>query len=53
MKTEHYMRKYAKPTSEIVELQDDTTLLNGSPVSGSNSINDWEDGGTTEDEIDM
>lgn len=51
MKIEHYRRKYAKPTSEIVELQDDTTLLNGSPISGRNSINDWEEGDTNDDEI--
>ena len=53
MKTEHYRRKYAKPTSKIVELRHKTMLLQASNVSGSNSINDWEDGGTTEDEIDM
>ncbi len=42
-----------KPTSKIVELRHNTMLLQASYVKGSNSINPWEDGETTDEEIYM
>ena len=47
-------KKYLKPTMEVVQLQHQSCILAGSDRVGSNaSINNWGDGGTTDDEVEM
>ena len=46
-------KKYEKPTMQVVKLQQRTQLLAGSSVGATNSIDNWGDGGTTNDEIFM
>ena len=49
-------KDYKKPTMKVVELQYRTMLLQASPnenVTPKSSIDDWQDGGTTNDEITM
>ncbi|MBQ3804233.1 MAG: hypothetical protein II844_00305 [Prevotella sp.] len=43
--------EYRRPTIDTVSLQCLMQMLQSSPVSTSSKINDWEDGGTEEDEI--
>ena len=47
-------KDYERPTMKVVQLQQRTHLLQTSdPVGSKASINDWNDGGTTNDEIYM
>ena len=46
-------KDYERPTMKVVELRHRTMLLSGSPVGTKSSINDWNDGDTTNDEIIM
>ena len=50
------MRKklYERPTMRVVEIQQRGLLMvSGDPVQGGNSINNWGDGGTTDEDIYM
>ncbi|MBR1414430.1 MAG: hypothetical protein IJ570_01015 [Prevotella sp.] len=49
------MRKklYEKPRMKVVILQQHGMLMQSDPVQGSNSINDWGNGGTTNEDIYM
>lgn len=44
---------YEKPTMKVVELQHKTTLLAGSGVGATNTIKEWDNGGTTTEDIYM
>ena len=46
-------KDYRKPTMKVVELQHRTMLLQASPVDTKSTINDWGDGGSTNDDIYM
>ena len=46
-------KDYERPTMKVVELQHRTTLLQSSPVGAKNSIDNWNDGGTTSEDIYM
>ena len=46
-------KEYRKPTMNVVELQHRTMLLQASPVGTKSTINDWGDGGTTDEDIYM
>ena len=47
-------KDYHKPTMQVVELRQRTMLLHASdPVGSKSVIEDWNDGGTTNDEIYM
>ena len=46
-------KDYEKPTMQVVELQHRTMLLQASPVGTKSTINDWGDGGSTNDDIYM
>lgn len=52
MKTEQ-KRHYERPTMRVVELQQHAHLLAGSGVGATNSIYEWGDGGTTNEDIYM
>ena len=50
------MRKklYERPTMRVVEIrQRGLLMVSGDPVQGGNSINDWGNGGTTDEDIYM
>ena len=46
-------KKYGKPSMKVHELKHKTMLLQGSPVGARSAIDDWINGGTTEDDIYM
>ena len=46
-------KDYEKPTMKVVLLQHTKMLMTSDPVDSKASINDWNDGGTTNDEIYM
>ena len=49
-------KDYQEPTMKVVQLRHRTKLMSGSPndtVSPTSVIDDWQDGGTTNDEIIM
>jgi hypothetical protein len=47
-------KKYGRPVMRVVELQYQSRILVGSdPVGSKASINDWDDGDTTDEEIYM
>ena len=47
-------KDYERPRMRVVEIQQRGLLMvSGDPVRGGNSINDWGDGGTNNEEIYM
>lgn len=50
-------KQYQEPATMVVELQHKTQLLQASgepePVRGGSRINNWKDGGTTDEDIYM
>ncbi|MBQ3300633.1 MAG: hypothetical protein IJH04_00510 [Eggerthellaceae bacterium] len=47
-------KDYERPTMRVVEIQQRGMLMvSGDPVRGGNSINNWGDGGTTDEDIYM
>ena len=46
-------KDYRKPTMQVVELQHRTRLLHASSVGAKSAIDDWNDGGTTNEDIYM
>ena len=46
-------KEYRRPQMRVVEIQQRGLLMTSDPVRGGNSINDWKDGGTTDDDIYM
>ena len=46
-------KDYEKPAMRVVELQHRTMLLEASPVGTKSAIDDWGNGGTTNEDIYM
>ena len=46
-------KDYQKPTMRVVKLQHQSHILSGSDVKSKASIKNWDDGGTTNDEVEM
>lgn len=46
-------KDYEKPTMQVVELQQRGLLMTSGKVGSTNSINDWGDGGSDNEDIYM
>ena len=46
-------KDYVKPAMQVVKLQHHGMLMTSGEVGAKSSINDWGNGGTTDDEIYM
>lgn len=44
---------YEAPSTMMFEVKQEGVICASDPITGGNSINDWENGGATDDEIYM